>query len=774
MSRGMSISGDAAQSSDPALLTQQRLDCEMKVTGRIPYALNVELPGMAWARCVRSPYAHARIVSVDASRALALPGVVAVLTRDDLVPGARVGGRPPLVLPYYGAAIKDQPIVAIEKVRHVGDIVAAVVADDADIAAAAAELVDVEYEELPAVFDAVEALRADAPLVHEQIIGRYEIPPSSLAIIEPVNGTNLINHMKVRHGDVEVGFREADLVFEDRYSSPALHHCALEPHVTVADWGGDSVTIYTATQMPHFVRQQVAEIFGMPTTRVRVLVYTLGGGYGSKTYARMEPLAAVLAWKTGRPVKLVLTRPEEFVTTTKHEAHVRIKSGVKRDGTLVAREVEVYYNAGAYADRSGTIARSGGIGAAGPYRIPNVKVDAYAVYTNRPNAAPFRGLAVSQVAWAYERHTDELARQLSIDPIEFRRRNLLSDGDRFCTGEGLSDIHFRQLLDEAAEAVGYDEPLPPPSAPEKMVGRGAAVIIKHMGSNPATTTLAICLHADGAVEALSSTVDLGQGSRTVVAREVARALSVAEAAVRVPFVDTEATPPDQGTSSSRSSFFNAMAARAAADDLRRQIDELRSELNMPGDANPWSLASAVDLLRKAKIESITGVGEFHTEIGVDRDTGQGKASHHWHQAAAAAIVEVDRETGKVTPLRLHVTVHAGRVIDRANAELQNEGCAAFGLSQALFEEMRFDGGQVINANLSDYNVASLRDFPVRFTTSLSENLVADAEVHGLGETALPSVPPALGNAVRDATGVSIAVVPMTPDRVLETLRMGEQ
>ena len=752
-------------------------DAVEKVTGQIPYALNVTLPGMTYARCVRSPYAHARIVAVDASRALSLPGVVCALTRDDLTDGR--------LFPYYGAAIKDQPIVAIDKARHVGDVVAAVVAEDPETAAEAAALVDVEYEELPAVFDPVEALRPGAPLVHEQIVGHYEIPPNP--IIRPQNGTNLINHMKVRRGDVERGFAEADFVFEDVYYSPALHHCALEPHVTVARWEDGQLTVWSSTQNPYFVRDQLAAIFRVPPERVRVLVYTLGGGYGSKTYARMEPLTAVLAWKAGRPVKLALTRAEEFVTTTKHEARVRIKSGVKRDGMLIAREVEIHYNAGAYADRSGTIARSGGIGSIGPYRIPNVKVDAYAVYTNRPNAVPFRGLAVSQVAWAYECHTDELARRLGRDPLEFRLQNLLHTGDRFATGEELEDIHFAELLEDAARAIDYHGPLPAPSVPERLVGRGLAVIIKHMGSNPATTRIDLRLDADGALTVLSSTVDIGQGARAVLARETARALDLPEEVVQVPYVETGTTPPDQGTTSSRSTFFNGLAVRAAAADLRRQLVELAARLyetapeqvvvrsgrvfapGAPAQGVPWG-----ELLTGAGVASITASGTFGTQIWVDPETGQGKASHHWHQAAAGAIVEVDRETGKVYLRKLHLATHAGRVIDRPNAELQNEGCATFGLSQALFEELLFDeNGQVTNPNLADYMIPALADFPADFSTTLAENPEPDPEVHGLGETGLPAVPPAIGNAVRDATGVRLASIPLLPERVLTALEARE-
>jgi CO/xanthine dehydrogenase Mo-binding subunit len=753
--------------------TQQAVDAELKVTGQIPYALNIELPNMAFARCVRSPHAHARIVSIDATRARALPGVLYVLTREDLTGDD--------VFPYYGAAIKDQPLVAIDKSRHVGDVVAAVVAEDAEIAEAAAELVDVEYEELPAIFDPVEAMQPGAPLVHDRI-SAYEIPPN--AGIRPVDGTNLINHMKVRRGDVEQGFAESDLIVEEEYSSPALQHCTLEPHVTVADWQDDELVIWSATQMPYFVRQQVADVFKMAPERVHVHVHSLGGGYGSKTYTRMEPLTAMLARQTGRPVKLLLSRAEEFVTTTKHEARISIKTGVKGDGRIVARKVEIYYNGGAYADRSGTIARSGGVGAIGPYRIPNVQVDAYAVYTNYPNAVPFRGLAVSQVAWAYGCHSDEVARRLGMDPIAFYRLNLLHDDDLFCTGEDLHDVHFASLMEDSAAAIGYEQARPEPSVPGRIVGRGLSVIIKHMGSNPATTQLQIRLEADGAIAALSSTVEIGQGSRVVLAREVARALGVPEDRVEVPYVETGVTPPDQGTSSSRSSFFNALAAQAAADDLRRQLRELAAqhfevgedEVEIEGETLrlPWRVVGPASLtmnqlLVAADVASLTGTGTFRTEIGLDPETGQGRASHHWHQAAAAATVEIDPETGKVYLRDLHLATHAGRVIDRPNAELQNEGCATFGLSQALFEEMTFDDGRVTNANLADYHVAGLLDFPSAFTTTLAENPDPHAEVHGLGETGLPAVPPAIGNAVRDALGIRIPRIPLTPERVLDAL-----
>ncbi|HZR97246.1 MAG TPA: xanthine dehydrogenase family protein molybdopterin-binding subunit [Chloroflexota bacterium] len=748
-------------------------DARQKVTGAVPFVLNLTLPGLAHVRCVRSPLPHARIRRVDASRALAQPGVLAVLTRDDLAD--------PALFPYYGPAIKDQPIVAIEKARYVGDVVAAVLAETLDDATAAAALVDVEYDELPAVFDAVAALQPDAPLVHEQIVGRYELPGA--AIIRPQNGTNLIHHAKVRRGDPERAFAAADLIHEETYRSPALQHCPLEPHVAVARWQGDQLEVWSATQTPTAVGQQLAAVFRLPPERVRVHAGALGSGYGSKSGCRIEALVAALARKAGRPARLALTRAEEFVTTTKHEARVRIKSGVRRDGTLLAREVEIHYNAGAYADGSGTIARAGANAAIGPYRIPNVKVDGYAVYTNRPNAVAFRGLAISQVAWAYERHTDELARRLGMGPLEFRKKNLLVDGDRFATGEEMHDVHFHTLLADVARAIGCDAPLPAPSAPERAVGRGVAVILKHMTSSSITARLDLQLDADGTVTVLCSTVELGQGARGVLVRETARLLGLPETAIRVPYPDTALTPPDAGTNSSRSSFFNGVAARRAADDLQRQLRELAARVHevpaaavrvaggrvhVPGGP-PDGLAVAA-LLRGAGVARLVGRGEFQSVIGTDLETGQGRGAYHWHQGAAGAVVEVDRETGKVYLVRLHLATYAGRVIDRANAELQNEGCAAFGLSQALFEEMLFDGGQVTNPNLSDYMIPSLQDFPVAFTTTLAESAAPDPEVHGLGETGLPAVPPAIGNAVAAAIGAPVRRIPLVPERILAALR----
>ena len=417
------------------------LDAEERVSGRINYTLNVELPAMLMGKILRSPLPHARIVRVNATRAQRLPGVGAVLTRDDFAPHTVYSGR-------YGRIFRDQTVVAFDKVRFVGDPVAAVAAADEDIAAEALSLIDVDYEEIPAVFEVAEALNATAPLVHDP---RPEQQPMFSKMIEDLpGGNNLCSHFKLRRGDVEEGFRRSDFVFEDLFRSPAAQHVPLEPHVTAAHYAREKLTIWTSTQMPHAIRAQMAELFNLPLARVRIIVETLGGGFGSKGSLRLEPITSFLALKAQRPVKIILSREEEFVTVCKHPATIRIKTGVMKDGTLVARQVSANFNTGAYSDIGPVVARNGGSAMSGPYKIPHVRIDSCAVWTNIVPAGALRGFGVPQAVWAYESQMDMIAQRLGLDPLEFRRKNLLRDHDVFATGEDLHDMHFDELLDQAA------------------------------------------------------------------------------------------------------------------------------------------------------------------------------------------------------------------------------------------------------------------------------------------------------------------------------------
>lgn len=746
------------------------VDAPDRVTGRVPYAININLPGMLHARLLRSTAAHARIVRVDLTRAREVPGVALVLCGDD------IRDRKDFT-PFFGPVFRDQPILAIDKVRFVGDPVAAVVADDLDAAQQAIDLIEVEYEDLPAVFDAVEALAEGAPLVHEG-------PPRMGAtfadlVINTESNSNACNHFKLRKGDVERGFAEADYVFEDTFSSPAVQHVPFETHACIAQVDDGRVTVWATTQTPHVLRSQLAEMFRLPVSAVRVIVQTLGGGYGAKCYPKIEPVTVALSMLARRPVRLHLTREEEFVTVTKHAVTVKMKTGLKKDGTIIARKSTCYFNTGAYADIGPRLIKNGGYATGGPHNIPNVWVDSYAVYTNIPPAGAFRGYGVSQAAWAYETQMDMIAERLGMDPYLLRKNNLLVDGQTFATGEVVQDVHFHELLDSAAEAIGWDWKEEPVRNGSKVRAKGLSCIIKGTVT-PSTSTAAVKLNEDGSINVLTSSVEMGQGVRSVLALIAAEKLGVPIERVYVSDVDTDVTPYDQQTSSSRSTLSMGTAVMGAMDEVREQLADIGSELFEVDRADievaegmvrvkgvPGKALDLGQVVARSRRGNLLGNGLFKSVGGLDPETGQGIGSVHWHQGAGAAEVEVDLETGKVEVLRYHAAVYAGRIFNPVQAELQTEGSIAFGLGQALFEEMLFDNGQLQNGNLGDYMIVSTKDLPQIGLTILEHP--KKSEIHGIGETSLPPVMPAIGNAVYRATGVRITDLPLTPDKVLRAL-----
>ena len=757
------------------------IDGRERVTGTIQYVLNMQLPGMLYGKVLRSPYPHARVLSVDASEAERLPGVVAVLTGADIADHPDVKAR-------FGPVFRDQTIVAVDKVRFAGDPVAAVAAADLDTAEEALGLIRVEYEELQAVLDPEMGVRADAPLVHETLI----LPEQSFAdiIVNAEGGTNVCNHFTLRKGDVETGFAEADHIFEDRFSTPTSQHVNLEPHVCVAEVdAARHVHVWSSTQTPFIVRSQLAEVFRVLESHVRVSVLALGGGYGAKTYPKIEPLTAMLAWKTGRPVKITLTRSEVFLTITKHSSQIRMKTGVMRDGTIVAREVEAYWSAGAYGDISPRLVKNGGYACAGPYRTPHVKIDSYAVYTNLPPSGAFRGYGVAQAAWAYETQADMIAERLGLDPVAFRLKNFLVDGDTFATGQEMQGSSFDRLTRDASERIGWGKPSAPASSAVHRRGKGVACIIKGT-ITPSTSVGMVRVNADGSVTVLASTVEMGQGARTMLAQIAADTLGVPLDRVRVADPDTEVTPFDLTTSSSRSTFSMGKAVTDACGDVMRQLREAAARTGVLAKATasemevdsggvqvtetPELRMSFAEVLSKTRQGEIVGHASFATEGGLDPETGQGIASVHWHQAAAAAEVEVDTETGKVEVLRLHSSVYTGRTVNPLAAELQSEGNLAFGQGKALLEEMVFDGGHLVNGNLADYMIPSMKDSAFDRSVTLMEGGYGDGEVHGIGETGLPPVPPAIGNAVANAIGVRITDLPITAEKVLRALDEARQ
>ena len=676
-----------------------------RVTGEVRYSQDVELEGMLHARILRSPHPHARVLRVDAS---AVPDGVVALTPDYV----RDLGR-------YGAQLKDQTVLPLDCVRYVGDPVAAVAAETAREAEEALGLIEVEYEEVPPIFDEVEAASKVAPLVHEDI----NISENDAAYfgIRPQRGTNVCHRFRIRHGDVDTGFQEADVIVEETYRTASAQHAHMEPHAALARWEGERLELWTGTQTPFNLRMDLAGLFGIPEERIRVVSLPMGGAFGAKTFVRVEAVVACLARKAGRPVRCVLGRDEEWLTLNRHPATVRIKLGARRDGTLVAKRVECWANTGAYADCGPGVAQKMGFASPGPYRIPHVRVDSYCVYTNLPPNGAFRGYGQMQSTWASERTMDLLAEALGMDPLELRLKNVLADGDRYCTGEVMHDVNFADCLTGAAEAVGWSE---------DRRGKGLCVMLKGM-QTPSRASVALQANEDGTYTVLCATAEMGQGAKGAIRLLAAGLLGVDASQVHFPDPDTDVVPYDTRTTSSRSTHMMGRALEEAVRDLKKNGKR--------------------------------GYGEVRDEGGLDPDTGQGVASSHWHQGAAAAEVVVDEETGRFEVRRLHAAVYAGRVVDRTAAELQNEGSMIMGLGTALFEGIAFADGQVTNANLSDYNVPAAEDVP-ELTHELIER--EGAEVHGLGETALPPVPPAIGNALH-SLGLHVTELPITAESVLD-------
>jgi CO/xanthine dehydrogenase Mo-binding subunit len=748
------------------------LDANLRVRGRVPYAMDVNLPGMVHAKLLRSPHAHARIVNVDASRARQLPGVCAVVT------GADLAARPDL-FPYYGPIFRDQAILAMDKARFVGDPVAAVAALDLDIAQAALDLMDVEYEELPAVTSLDEALAPGAPVVHDEG-PRLGVTFADIIVHTEAN-TNICNLFRLRKGDVEAGFAQADHIFEDVFSSPPVQHVPMETHNCVAWWENGTLRLISSTQMPFAVRSALAEIFKIPQTKVRITVPTLGGGYGAKTYPKIEPVTAVLAQLVGRPVRLHLSREEEFVTITKHGVRIQMKTGVMNDGRIVARQSTCHFNTGAYADIGPRLIKNGGFATGGPHRIPNVRVDSYAVYTNLAPAGAFRGYGVSQAAWAYDTQLDMIADRMGWDPYKLRMDNLVDEGESIMTGEPMIDAHFKELLTEAADAVGWDPNERAVRNGTKVRAKGLSCIIK-ASVTPSTSTASVKLNEDGSLQVLSSAVEMGQGAETTLAVLAAEALDLRLDEVSISRPDTEVTPYDQGTSSSRNTYSMGTAVKMAVEDIRQQLLKLGSEAlevavgdlelvagRVQPKGAPTRSVSYGDLVRRARAGNLLATAVYASSGGLDPETGQGIGSVHWHQASGAAEVEVDLDTGRVEIVKYHAGVYAGRIANPTQAQLQTEGNIAFGLGQALFEEMVYDGGQLQNGNLGDYMIASTEDMPKAISLGILEHHESN-DIHGIGETSLPPVMAAVGNAVFRATGVRVKDLPITPEKVLRGLR----
>ena len=544
------------QSYNVAGKNAPRVDGIEKVTGKAVYTGDIQLPGMAYAKILRSPVPHARLTKVDASKAKELTGVITTLTRDDIKEFAYK----------YGATYKDQSIVAVEKVRYVGDPVAAVLAEDPALAEHALDLIEVEYEELPKVTNIEEATAPGAIQVHEGDVARAELRGSVYGAPERFKGTNICYYLGFSRGDIDKGFTESDFVFEDTFRFQKVQHYSLEAHISIAYYDGEKLTMWSSCQDPFTLRDHLSGIFRLPLSRVRVIVPYVGGGYGGKLYVKGEPIAAALSWKTRRPVKLSFSVNESFKTVTRHPARVMIKTGVKKDGSLVARECQIYLDTGAYADAGPRVTQKAGYRSLGPYKIPYAKVEAHGVYTNTVPAGAFRGFGALQVTWAYDSQMDMIADRLGIDPLDMRLKNLLKKGDLYTAGDTPVDCDLQEGLLKVADAIQWKNKTTEPNR-----AKGLSCCMKDAGGTYKVAGATVKMSSDGSVVLLTGTVEIGQGPRTALSQVAAEELSMSLDQITVAQLDTDVTPYDISTSASSSMVVMGTAVQRAAQDAKKQL-----------------------------------------------------------------------------------------------------------------------------------------------------------------------------------------------------------
>ncbi len=749
-------------------------DGQEKVTGATVYTVHLEWPGMVYGKILRSAVPHGRIARIDAARAERLPGVLGVLTGADLARWQH---------PYFGAVIRDQPIVAIDKVHFVGDPVAAVAAETPEIAAEALALIDVEYQDLPPVFDAREAMRQEAPVVHDQIM-------RSMALFDPAHvplaaGRNVCGHFRLSKGDLPLALQQADEIFENSYDSPPTQHCAFEPHAVVARWAGDRIEVWSSTQNPSVVRTELAELFSLPVSKIRVIAPPLGSGFGSKLFLKLEPLAVALAAKTGRPVKIVLDREEVFLTLTEPQTWIRIKTAVSRDGLLLGREMEIVLDTGAYADITPRLARGLGLVAAGPYKIPNVSVNVYCVYTNKTPAGALRGVIGRQACWAYEQEIDKIAERLGMDAIELRLKNLLRDGDEMHAGEPLQAFPVGHCLERVRDALDWHGgPVISEARHNKVRAKGVACFVKHT-MTPALSLTDLRLEEDGSLEVHAATVDMGQGAATVLKQMAAEAMDLPLEQVSLILGDTAVAPYDQGTNSSRATFHMGRAIVDGSNRLRaallahaaRLLEISEQDLEIREGRVVARGAPKLSLSFGEIVSRISGRGGFLSASGMsksdaslDQATGRGKGSTYYFTGAGGCEVEVDRETGMVRVLRYVAAHNVGRAINPTLCAAQIEGSVASGISQTLFEEMHWESGQLVNGNLADYRLLTAWEAPpVEAILIEAPHRDGPFGALGAGEPAIVPTSAAIGNAVARALGVRLFSLPLKPDEILRGL-----
>lgn len=743
-------------------MSSVRPDLIEKVTGRAEYVTDLTVPGMLHGFVVRSPAIHARIVSIDTSAARSMGGVVDVLIGEDV---ASFG--------CWGVVLKDRPIIATDRVRYVGEPVAVVIAETIEIAENAAELVDVEYDELPRATTIQEALAEDAPLIHERHENLEDFYFRGGA--RPTESSNVFHTYRSNVGDVDAAEAAAAFIHEDHFTFPAISHFAMEPHAVIADFQGGSLTVWAGAQTPSAVQKVLSRLFGLQLAKVRVIVPFVGGGFGGKASVKIEPLVAAASWKVQRPVRVAQSIVESMLTCRRLGADITIRTAVDAEGRILANSAKLLLDGGAYSDTGSAVATKAANRIMGPYAVPNLRLEACAVYTNTVPGAAFRSIGGPQAVWAKESHMDNVAAAIGMDPAEFRLLNLASRGERIRPDLRALDMDMSELIGRVTQSF----------ASEVKASNRQACGLAVAATDPANTPISnaiVRLKIDGSILVSVSSIEVGQGAHATMARIASQTLKQPASAVTVLRTDTAVAPYDWGTGASRSTVVVGLSVENAAIDAADQILEMVADV--------WELPrenlSLVEGGVSTGSEVLTFHQIFHRTLGVDSGEviGRGAITPRskkgalaesplfWETSAGLAEIVVDEGTGEIRVPRYASAADVGRAINRVAAEGQDEGAAIMGLGHALYEVLEFEDGQPINATPIDYSIPRISDVPPVFDTILVENGDGPGPggAKGMGEGAILPVAPAIANALFSTYGIRITELPMTPEKVWRALQ----
>ena len=765
-----------------------RVDGVKKVTGAAKYVGDMKWPRMLYAKCVKSPYAHAKILSIDVSAAKALKGVHDVITGD-----------------YYtkrgGLYLEDKNFLAVNTVKFCGEPVVAVAAETPEIAEAACELVKVEYEPLPVINNPMEGMAKDAILIHPEL-HTYKVVP----IFHPQAHTNISHHHIIRKGDADAAFKYAEehpdeyYITEHEYHVPHVQHTPIENHIAVAQYEPDGkCTVWASCQSPYAVRQALSASFDIPLNKMRIISPYVGGGFGAKAGTTIEGIIIPLAMHSkGRPVMMEYTREEEFVNSyVRQGLYTKIKTAVRKsDGKFLAVQNDFYWDGGAYTEYGVNIVKASGFASTGPYEFDNVKTDAYCVYTNNPVGGPYRGFGMCEIHFGIEQNIDEVAKEIGMDPIEIRRVNGLAPGKSTGTGEIMKSCGFLEALDQVAEAIQYDKPCDPPSGPHKVRGKGIAGGWKSPSQPTNAGSAAIIrMNEDGTFFLMTSGHDIGQGSDTALTQIAAEVLCCDPSKFTIRTGDTDHTPYEWQTVASRITYCAGNAIKLAAEDLKEKLLDLaqiklgyiKRELYLEDGwiinrNHPESRMPMSDLALGLAFEDgsgyggpAIGVGTFTLPNNINYDPATGyspKPAAFWTTAVAGAEVEVDTETGIIEVKKMVESCDPGHIVNPELYKAQVEGGMMQAMGTVLFEELKLKDGKVLNKSFVDYKIPTIDNAPETFIAMGVEHPEETGPygARGIGEPAMVPGAPAIANAIYNATGCRFTEMPITPERMLKALQ----